>query len=152
MRLKKKKRIINHLCPNCMSTLVLESSRYVCTGNRYTYWLQEFKHYDSLSENEKESYLDTIADVDIFFEMYKSKDSPDCGFSTKLSNIIPNNTIRIPDPMVIGKIELNFCRKLTDKELEEGFLFYRKGKSFCVEPKVGYVEFTVPFVRFPDDC
>lgn len=147
----RRKRQLDHLCPECLSTLELSVDGYKCTGNRLRLWVKEFEKYDLLTEGEKKMYIANLADKEKFVELYNSK-TLECEYSPQMIEIIPEQSILIPDPMVVGKIELNFGRRLTDTELEEGFLFYRKGKNFSHEHLEGYNRFRIPRVLFPDDC
>lgn len=147
-----KKRMINHLCPNCLSTLKIDKIGYVCTGDRIKLWQKELLTFHKMDEVEKKEYLKNISDIDKFNEFYEQKDNLSCELSDMLLNYNPSNSFCIPDPMIVGKIEISLARKLTDLELEENFIFYRNGKSFLLTPTIGYSKFVIPRIKFPEDC
>lgn len=130
----------SNLCPNCLSEMTLENSKYVCSGNRYAIWKTEIEKYKSLSEDDQLTYLSNIANPSKFLEMVDNVASFECLTTNRLNSTIPSQSLRMPDPLAQNKIEKLLKRKLTDQELEEGFVFSVNGKDY-----------TLPFINFPED-
>lgn len=145
------KRKVNHLCPNCMSKMNLENGEYICSNDRLDTWKKEIDQFVTMDLGEKRKYLETIVDQDRFMEMYKKRDNLVCDYSTISMPITPNYNVEIPDPMVVGKIERSLRRPLTEEELSEGYTFYRDKNKFRTKPTIGYKEFKIPFINFPED-
>lgn len=128
------------LCPNCLSEMIFQDSKYVCSGNRFSVWKTEIEKFKQLSEAEQLNYLNNIANPSKFLEMIDNISTFECSTSNRMNNTIPSQSTRIPDPIAQNKLEKALNRKLTDQEMEEGFIFEVNGKRL-----------TLPFINFPDD-
>lgn len=134
-------RSVSNLCPNCFSTLGQDQNgAIICSGDRMKAWHEEFKKFNGLSEEEQADYLSKLDDPDRFLELASSLSGNDCGFSTKISHVAPNQSIRIPDPLAVMRLERTLQRKLSEDELDEEHVFEVEGKPY-----------RLPFVNFPED-
>lgn len=134
-------RSVSNLCPNCFSTLSQDSAgAIICSGDRMKAWHEQFAKFNAMSEDEQTQYLSKLDDPDRFIELATSLNGHDCGFSTKISHVAPNQSIRIPDPMAVGRLERTLQRRLTEDELVEEHVFELEGKSY-----------RLPFINFPED-
>ena len=155
MKRKNRRNALN-LCPNCMSTLIVNAlGEFECTKDRLKLWLKEFERFEDMNTKERETYLKGIDNTDKFFELYGKRTKLDCGYSTRIVDITPTYSVEIPDPMQVTRIEKSLGRKLVDTELQEGVLFYRdnfSGKITAKPETEGCTAFKIERVKFPDDC
>lgn len=145
------KRQINHLCPNCMSTLTVENGDYVCTGDRLEIWQKVFEEFDKMQLKEKRDYLSSISDQDKFFDLYKQKSKLTCDFSTYRASLVPNYNETILDPLVVKRVQKSLGRPLTDEEKSGDTKLYRRGNDYKTRLFLGYEEFEIPRINFPED-
>jgi hypothetical protein len=131
-------RSVSSLCPNCFSTLTTdEAGAITCSGDRIKSWQDEFDKFKALSEIDKKKYLAELDNPKRFLELAGTLGSQDCGFSTKISHVVPNYSVRIPDPIAVRAMERKLQRLLTEEELDEKYIFEN-----------GY---KLPFTQFPED-
>ena len=113
-------RSVSSLCPNCFSTLLTDERGAIqCSGDRIKSWQDEFDKFKALSDKGKEEYLARLDNPERFLELAGTLGSQDCGFSTKISHVAPNYSVRIPDPMAVNKLERTLQRKLSEEELRQ---------------------------------
>jgi hypothetical protein len=150
-------RSVNHTCPNCLSTLTLtEQGQWKCTGNKLKLWSKQFEEYEKMNVIQKQKYLNTLDNQDKFLEWFNQKDKLVCDWLSRSATVEPTYSTTIPDPMAVNKIEKKLGRELTEEELEEGFVFYRKliyNEYFYSLTKVDkdWTSYILPRVNFPDD-
>jgi len=142
-----------------MSTLIIdEDGKYKCTRDRLNLWKKEFERFDKMNNTDKEKYLDKIENKEKFYDLYNKGDNLDCGYSSNIVDVTPTYSVEIPDPMQVDMIEKKLGRKLTEIELEEGFIFYKRGigKYTKISTKSKLTRDWIPFkinrIKFPDDC
>jgi len=124
------------LCAYCFSTLnTNQNGELSCSGDRLVEWQAEFDKFSTLSDEQQKEYLSKLDDPSRFINL------KDCGFDTKLSPVLPNNSIRMPDPIAVVRLERSLRRKLTEEELCEGHVFY----EFDIK------NYQLPFINFPED-
>lgn len=151
LKYRPKNRTVNHLCPNCMSTLEVKSGKYICTGDVLNYWRQELEKYDNMKDDEKQIYFNSVSDKEVFSNILSNRESLNCSYSSNLTSIMTDNNMLVPDPLVVSKIELKLGRRLTEEELVEDKAFYRSGSNISLQKVEGFEEFKIPFIRFPED-
>lgn len=132
---------IHNLCPCCLSRLKKTDLGFECTGDRLEYWRNEVREYKAMSPADQAEYLGTLDDLDKFADRLKAGDDLQCDYNTNIVMPIAPSYVMIPDTLVVGRLEKKLKRDLTERELEQGYEFNIEGKTF-----------TLPFVRFPDDC
>ena len=134
-------RNVSHLCPNCFSTLSQsQQGEMICTGDRLDKWREEYQRVSQLPSLQMKEFLDQLEDVSRFLELGSSKFGESCGVSSKLNYVAAINSIRIPDPIAVTKLERTLKRSLTEEELNEEFVFQLDGNSY-----------QLPFIQFPED-
>lgn len=129
-----------NLCPNCYSKLINVSGEVVCSGDKLEYWKLEAEKYVAMSTIEQAEYLLTIEDCDKFLDIVVDRDNISCGYSNRITPVTSSNSLRIPDPMAVSRLERQLGRSLTDEEQEEGYEFVLNNSTY-----------TLPFCSFPDD-
>lgn len=148
-------RSVNHTCPNCLSTIIINNlGQWECTGNNLQLWSKEFERYNTMSAAEKEKHLETIDNKEKFLEWY-NQDSLHCGWNSQLQKIENTYSVRIPDPIAVSRIEKSLGRNLSEEELEEGKVLYRKLISDKYTYSTVYCEgwnlYVIPRISFPDE-
>lgn len=134
-------RSVSNLCPNCFSTLGQDAAgAIICSGDRMKAWHEQFAKFNAMDDDAKAEYLGKLDDPDRFVELATSLNGHDCGFSTKISHVAPNHSVRIPDPLAVMRLERTLQRRLSEDELDEEHVFQVEGKPY-----------RLPFVNFPDD-
>ena len=154
-RIGKNVRSLNHTCPNCLSTIIINDlGQWQCTGDKLKIWTQEFSKYKKMTDRQKEQYLLTLDNKDKFLEWFQQKELQ-CGWTSAVQKQENTYSIRIPDPMAVGRLERSLGRTLEGEDLEEGKLYYRKlyGGKFCYSEQQheGWHPYLIPRVSFPDD-
>lgn len=154
-RVGRNARSVNHTCPNCLSTIVVNSlGQWECTGNKLKLWSKDFERYKKMNAVEKEEYLNTLDNKDKFLEWY-NQNSLHCGWNSQLQKTENTYSVKIPDPIAVNKIERSLGRSLEEDELEEGKFYYRKlvgdKYEYSTEPTEGWHLYVIPRVSFPDD-
>lgn len=131
-------RSVSHLCPNCFSTLSqTPQGSMICTGDRLDQWREEYQKLMKLSSDQINAFLNNLDNPSRFKELGSTVPGQPCGNSSKLSHVAPLNSVRIPDPMAVTRLERKLQRRLSEEELDEDYVF-----------EDGY---TLPFVNFPED-
>lgn len=135
-------RHFHNLCPNCFSKLEADKASNVkCTGDKLASWQSEITKYLKLSSQDAQLYLQNLSNPTGFLNLIDVNSGlAVCGFDSRITPVISSSQQRIPDPMVVNKLERKLNRLLTELEQEEGF-------EFVVDNKV----YTIPFINFPDD-
>lgn len=134
-------RSVSNLCPNCFSTLNQDiTGALSCSGDRMKAWQEEITKFKALTEDDKDNYLTKFDNPSKFLELVNSINGQDCGFSTKISHVVPSQTVRIPDPVAVKRLERTLQRVLMEEELYEEHTFLVDNKPY-----------KLPYVNFPDD-
>lgn len=148
-------------CPNCLSTLKLSKQEtWECTGDRLKLWEEQFIFYSKMTTEEKVKYITGLSHYSKFLELHDKwiyateNDLPDefnCGYT----NIIypPNGTtqVKIPDPLVVKRIEKKLGRKLTEEELLGESDLYWYGGQVLTEWRKRATPIKIPFVILPSE-
>jgi uncharacterized protein with von Willebrand factor type A (vWA) domain len=131
----------SNICPYCLSSLVLdENNKYKCSNDRLKLWEKEVEKYKKLTVEQKQKYLKTLDSSTKFLD-FINKEKIECEYSESLICAVSKETsIRLPDPLQVSKLEKEFNRRLTEEELEEGYVFYKDGKNYNIE-----------FLNYPED-
>ncbi len=140
----------NNTCPVCMSPLILnKTKRQECSGQRLNLWVNSFKQFENLDENEKSSFLDNFEHPNIFLELYKKWEYKDvnghrtnftCSYTGSTNNTVSRLSQLIPDPVQVKYLEDKIGRKLTNEELD--------GKIAII---LEDIETYVSKIKYPDD-
>ncbi len=132
-------RSVHNLCPNCFSQLIPdETGSLSCTGDRLQQWQEELDKYLALPPNKQKDFLSFLSNPDGFLNIVNLETKKVyCGFNTKITPIVSDGAIRIPDPLMVNRFEKNLGRRLSEEELEEGYIF-KDGSS-------------IEFINFPED-
>ena len=158
---KKHVRSNDHMCPNCFSKLIVdEVGNLTCSGDKLKLWKEKIEDYDKMNIEEKQQFLTTIDNKGKFIEWYNLKEDLQCNWNNKVVTEVPTYNVTIPDPMIVGKIEKSLGRPLTEEELEEGFVFWRRlitentyeySNHFYRIDMDDFEEYHIPRRNFPDD-
>lgn len=149
------------LCPECYSTLEYNKdfTKY-CTGDRLKLWVPHFRKYEKADLRKKVEILSKFEDTAKFLELYEKwlhKDDKGkrsrftCDYSTRLFDGHRDNSILIPDPMMLARIEKDLGKKLNIQELHEDTVFYHDGTKYFDKPADKRVSVKLEWVRYPDD-
>ena len=134
-------RSVSHLCPNCFSTLQQnEQGAMICTGDSLAKWQEQYQQFKLLSEAKQAEFLSELGNPERFLELASLTPGEPCGVTSKISHVAPENSVRIPDPMAVGRLERRLQRTLTTEELDEEYVFHLDGKAY-----------QLPFLNYPED-
>jgi hypothetical protein len=107
-----------------------------------------------MNSNQKENYLKTLDNKDKFLEWFQQKELQ-CGWTSQLQTQNNTYSVKIPDPIAVGRIEKSLGRSLEDEDLEEGKLYYLRligdRYEYSEEQHEGWNPYIIPRVSFPDD-
>jgi hypothetical protein len=148
-------------CPNCLSKLITNSIGVLeCTGDRLKLWETEFVKFHKLNGEQKVEFLKTVSANGSFQELYdrwvyaQEQGVPEefgCGYTNTLFPPMGTVKVRIPDPIVVKRIELKLGRKLTEEELiGESPLFAYQGRVLT-EWRKRAKEIRIPYIILPDE-
>ncbi len=163
---KKNKRINNARstitnCPNCLSSMRLNShGSWECSADKLTVWEKDFMAFSKLGDKEKGEYLLGLSNYSRFVELFdKWKYSQDnnapeefnCGYTNTVYPMIGTATVRIPDPLVVKRIEAKLGRPLTEEELiGESELWLYAGKVLT-EWRKKAKQIRIPYIILPSE-
>lgn len=142
-------RIKDNICPYCLSKLLNEDGRMVCTGNKLKIWEKQFIEYAKMPIEERNEFMTNFAESEKFEELYnkwshvdRNGDRPNftCGYTDKVFSSLPDNRILIPDPLQVRRCERALKRPLTEEELAGEVDLIINGTAVELE-----------FMTFPDD-
>ena len=135
-------RSLLNFCPNCSSRLTVnENKETVCSGDKLDFLKKEAAAFITMNNDERIKYLSDLDNPSRFLELVNiNTGDVSCSFNNRISHTMADNSVLIPDPMAVTRLERKLSRRLTEEELEEGHEFYLDSKLYLL-----------PFVRFPDD-
>lgn len=149
-------------CPNCLSALKLnESGVAYCTGDKLTYWLNEFAKFELMSDEQKVEYIQSISDYSEFLNLYdrwkwtnesETKEIYNCGYTNKIFLPIATCNVIIPDPVKVAHIQGKLGRQLTEEEMFGEAELWEFGGSVYEKFRKGARKVKIHLIRFPQDC
>lgn len=144
----------NNACPHCLSTLKVDRhGNWECTGDRLKMWVVEFEKYDDMTELNKLKYSNTLSNEDKFLTLFTKWKSGDlvCEYSSNFVNVYSKQKYQIPDPMLVGRLERNLGRELTDAEKLGDQPIYKVNNKYTSIYAPGAEIIEIPMVSFPED-
>ena len=121
-----KSRIKDNTCPHCLSKLIDEEGRMVCTGSRLQIWEGDFKKYKTMDIDEKRKFLISYSDSEKFIDLYDKwafvnadglRPNFTCDYTNQIFAPLPDNRLIVPDPLQVKGIERKLKRTLTASEI-----------------------------------
>jgi hypothetical protein len=133
-----------------------EDGVWLCTGNKLEYWNKEFEIFSKLSKKDKEIYMSTVENQSKFNELQNkfknNNDKLECEFVTAIFAATPSYSTSIPDPVIVGRIERQFRRNLTEEEKYGEVDLFVKDNKYSLTKEEGYTKIKIPMVVFPDEA
>lgn len=135
-------RNVLNLCPSCFSRLEHSSSgESICTGDRLAAWQSEVDKFLVMSKDDQQKFLESLGNESGFLNLInRDTGKVYCSYNSKISPIMQETSIRMPDPLAVSKLERKLKRELKGNELEEGYVFDVDGKPYIL-----------PIINFPED-
>jgi hypothetical protein len=149
------------LCPNCASFLKADSLGHLkCTGNKLEFWEKEFIRFDKMDNNAKIKYITNISNYSNFMELYDKwkfsvvnnlPEEFNCGFVNDIYPPNGNIQIKIPDPLVVKRLEKKLGRKLTEEELLGESELWAYGGRVLTHWRRKAKQIRIPFIVLPSE-
>jgi hypothetical protein len=148
-------------CPNCLSTLKLNTfGVWYCTGDRLELWTGELEKYSRMNEQRKQDYLSSISEVDKFLDLFERwqyinergiRENFNCGYSNEVYPPVSRVKSHLPDPAFVKSLERRMGRKLTEEEkANESELWEWNGVISDIKKK-GAKRVRIPWINLPED-
>jgi hypothetical protein len=158
---KKSARSTTITCPNCLSRLVLNKlGLWECTGDKLEVWKEDFIKFSSMEEKQKGEYLVKLSNYSRFIELFDkwkysievaAPEEFNCGYTNVVFPITGSASVRIPDPLIVKRLEKKLGRKLTEEELiGESELYSYSGRVLTEWRKKAKV-IKIPYIILPSE-
>jgi len=148
-------------CPNCLSSMKLNShGTWECSGNKLEIWEKDFVAFSKLGDKEKGDYLNGLSNYSRFIELFDrwkyatENDLPEefnCGYTNIVFPMTGTASVRIPDPLIVKRIELKLGRKLTYEELIGESELWAYGGRVLTEWRKKATQIRIPFIVLPSE-
>ena len=149
-------------CPYCKSKLILNDlGAWECTGEKLKIWENDFYKYKRAKEKGKEEILARFSNTSRFLELYdrwaydiieKGEPTYDCGYTNEIYPLMAECQEKIPDPLVVKKIEQKLGRKMTERELLGEQDLYWYGGQVLTEWRKKAKLVKVPWIVLPSEA
>lgn len=160
-RRKKNARSTITNCPNCLSTMKLNKlGSWECSGDKLTIWDKDFEEFLKLGEKERGDYLNNLSNYSRFVELFdkwkyaKETNAPEefnCGFINAVFPMTGSASVRIPDPLVVKKLEKKLGRELTYDELIGESELWSYGGRVLTHWRKKAKQIRIPYVVLPSE-
>jgi hypothetical protein len=148
-------------CPNCLSSMRLNAhGSWECSADKLNVWEKDFIAFSQLGDKEKGEYLLGLSNYSRFIELFdKWKYSQDnnapeefnCGYTNTMYPMIGTASVRIPDPLVVKRIEHKLGRPLTEEELIGESELWAFGGRILTEWRKKAKQIRIPYIILPSE-
>ncbi len=163
---KKNRRIKNArstitVCPSCLSTMKLNAhGAWECSADKLEIWEKDFVAFSNLGDKEKGEYLQGLSNYSRFIELFDKwkyaieSDQPaefNCGYTNIVFPMTGTASVRIPDPIVVKRLELKLGRHLTEEELIGESELWSYGGKVLTEWRKKARQIRIPYIVLPSE-